>query len=118
MYCFQPPEIDAVVKSQATEHAPLRAGPGASPITLRTEDELRDVGGEDTEKLLAFQQSHLGLVLLAAIAKDLDETSGPIGERHEESRCPEHATVLAPLPAFVFRLSVRKRRSPLRSGSN
>src|SRR5262249_8542194 len=108
-----PAKADACVEAQPGEDAPLRAAPGTVAAAAAAEHQLRNVRRQNAKQFFAFTEQPFGLVLIRAVAEDLDEPMRRGGERHHQSRGPEALSVFAHLPALVLGAAGRQRNSPL-----
>ena len=75
MDSVEPAQAQARLPVEARKGNPLRARPSARPVAKPSEDELRNVGGEETEALLRLAQAVLGQMILCEVAQYLDEPS-------------------------------------------
>src|SRR3954468_21524387 len=108
----QPFEPKALVDTKTGEFNPLRTGPSPLAVGSRQEDKLWDAGGQQTKALLALAQTFARLVLVGAIAGNLDKTCVPL-QRHKKTRRPKSRSVFSLMPPLIGGAAVTTGASSL-----
>src|SRR4051812_17259157 len=99
MHCVEPAIVAAVGIRKAGEEFPLRAAPGALAGAQRPEHQLRDIGRQQPEALLAVAPRLLNPVPFGAVSKDLHETAA-VAQTLQYAGAPKERSGLADVPSF------------------